>query len=623
MVTSVSSSTSSTSSTTSSSSTTASTKSSTSSTSASEAAAKASIISKLGTGSGIDVASLAQGLVDAEKAPRTDAINKNISKNQATISGYAAVKYALTNVKTAFDALKDKSDFISMAASTNQSDVFTAIATNAAMPTNHTILVTQLAQEQRSTSTQRYQTTDQAIPNLTQIYLGADTRNPIAVGDATPKGVVDAINKAGKGVSAQLVNTGNGYKIMVSGATGKQNSFIITSDANTADGLDFGGVTDAKPQISQSAQTYSGADVAMAAGPLSLTFNGDTANPIVVDPPTPSNFVTAVNGAGIGLSANFFGGKLTVTGLSGSTNAFTLYTDNGTALNFAEKQAAQGASMTTTLQDAKDAALQVDGIPITNSSNAVSDAISGVTLNLIGTNASLVNGVAQARGSAASLNLTNDTSAAKTKLTALVTAYNDANSLLNEVTNAKSTLETYGGTLSNNSTVRGLRDQLRAMITGNSSTAGGTNGTGPSHSLNALRDIGIEIDKTGNLKTNSVTMDMALNFKFNDVVTLLSGNQENQPTFDKTPSGLAGDASKLLNTMVGPEGSLTTETANANTRISKFQDNLTALNDRMDHLLSRYQKQFAAMDSIVGAAKSTQTGLTSTFAGMMAMYTNK
>jgi hypothetical protein len=29
------------------------------------------------------------------------------------------------------------------------------------------------------------------------------------------------------------------------------------------------------------------------------------------------------------------------------------------------------------------------------------------------------------------------------------------------------------------------------------------------------------------------------------------------------------------------------------------------------------------MDSIVGQTRSTQTGLTSTFAGLMAMYTNK
>ena len=43
----------------------------------------------------------------------------------------------------------------------------------------------------------------------------------------------------------------------------------------------------------------------------------------------------------------------------------------------------------------------------------------------------------------------------------------------------------------------------------------------------------------------------------------------------------------------------------------------------MEHLLSRYQKQFAAMDSMVGQSKATQTSLTGTFAGMMAMYTNK
>ena len=43
----------------------------------------------------------------------------------------------------------------------------------------------------------------------------------------------------------------------------------------------------------------------------------------------------------------------------------------------------------------------------------------------------------------------------------------------------------------------------------------------------------------------------------------------------------------------------------------------------MTRLLDRYTKQFAAMDSMVGQIKSTQTGLTSTFAGLMAMYTNK
>ena len=558
--------------------------------------------------------------MDAEKAPRTEVINKNISKNQAVISGFSAVKYALTNVQAAFDDLKDKSDFLAIKASTNQANVFTPTATSSAAPANHSVLVTQLAQEQRSGSTQSFTATDQAIANLGNIYINGDTSSPIVVDTATPAGVVDAINKSSKGITAQLVNTGNGYKVMVTGATGKANAFTISTDAA---GLDFGGISPTKPQISQSSQTFATGETAIASSAITLNFNGDMANPIVVNPPTPNNFVTAVNNANVGLQASYFGGKLSVRGASGSANAFSLYTDNGSALDFVEKQSAQNVSMTTTLQEAKNALLQVDGIPVTSSSNAVSAVIDGVTLNLVGTNATTVNGVAQATTTAATLTLTNDVGVAKGKLMALVTAYNDANGLLNEVTNSKSKLETYGGTLANNSTVRGLRDQLRAMVTGNSSTAGGANGTGPARSLSALRDIGIEIDKAGNLKANSVTMDLALNFKFNDTVTLLSGNQEDQKSFDTTASGLAGDASKLLRTMLGASGSLTSETTNANSRITKFQDDLTALNDRMEHLLSRYQKQFAAMDSMVGQSKATQTSLTGTFAGMMAMYTNK
>lgn len=516
MVTSVSSSTSSASTTTATGATGAAT--STSSTSSASASAKAGVISKLGSGSGIDVNSLAQGLVDAEKAPRVEAINKNISKNQATISGYAAVKYALSNVKAAFDDLKDKSDFRTFSVSNSQPAAFTATATAQAQTASHSIAITQLASSQRRTgTTPPFTSPDQAI-TVSELYFNGDTGHPIPVTNGTPAGVVDAINNAGKGLSAALVNTGNGYKIMVTGATGSANAFRLDSDV-----------------------------------------------PAVLD-------------------------------------------------------------FATSLQSASDAMLQVDGLDVVSPNNVVSDAIPGMTLNLLATNASRVadgNGNFSTVGTPASLSVNIDTSGAKNKLMALVTAYNDANSLLNDVTNPKSTLATYGGTLANNSTVRALREQLRAFVSSDSSTAGAASGTGPAHTLSALRDIGIEIDKSGNLKANSVTMDMALNFKFDDTVTLFSGNQENQPNFDKTPSGLAGDGSKLIDAMLGASGAVTTETANANSRITKFQDDLTALNDRMDKLLARYQKQFAAMDSFVGQSKSTQTGLTSTFAGMMAMYTNK
>ena len=591
----------------------------------SKSATGQNVMKALGSGSGIDTAALAQSLVDAEKAPRADAINKNIKKNEAIVSGYAAVKFALSAVKTAFDDLKDVSDFSAVVASSNQTDVFSVSTSASTQPGSHSILVTQLAQEQRSASTQSFTSASQVITTQPlNLYLNGSNAPSIAVTTATPAGVVDAINKAGQGLSAQLVNTGNGYKITVTGASGNSNAFVLSSDAT---GLDFGAISLNRPQISQSSQTFAAGDTAMAAAPMSLTLNGDAANPIVVDPPTPDGFVAAFNGSAAalakGLSANYFGGKLTVTSPSGSANAFSLLTDNGEALAFVQKQSAKDLCMTKPLQEAKDAALQVDGLPITSSSNAVSDVIAGVTLNLTATNATTVNGFVQATGSAATLSLANDTSFAKTKIKALVTAYNDAFDLLNDVTNPKSSLATYGGTLVGNSSVRSLRDQLRVLVTGDSSTAGGSSGTGPARSLSALRDIGIEVDKSGKLKTNSLTLDLALNFKFTDTVTLLTGNQENQSSFDKTASGLAGDASRAIEKMLGTSGTPNIETANASKRITKYQDDLTTLEDRMTRILARYQKQFSAMDSMVGQTKATQTGLTSTFAGMMSMYTNK
>jgi len=491
--------------------------------------AAANVVSKLGGGSGIDTQSLAESLVNAEKAPRQDAINKNISKNQAIVAGYSAVKFALSNVQAAFNDLKNKSGFNSISVKNSNPTVISATATNSANAGAHSIMVAALAKEQRSLGGQTFATANTEITGLTSLSfsLNGGQASTIAVGNPTPSGVLDAINGAGLGLNAQLVDTGSGFKFIVSGLTGANNNFTLTSNV-----------------------------------PASLSFNQN-------------------------------------------------------------------------LQSSSDAVLQVDGLDITSSNNSITSVLPGVTLSLTSTNATFTvdgntglkardaNGNLILSGTPASIDLTNDTSATKTKLLALVTAYNDANSLLNEVTNPKSTYPTYGGTLAGNSSVRALREQLRMTITGDSSTAGGANGTGPARSLSALRDLGIEIDKNGNLTTKSVTMDLALQFKFKDTVTLLSGNQENQPSFDTTPSGLAGDVSRKIDVMLSSAGTVTTETANANSRITKFQDNLNNLNDRMAVLLARYQKQFAAMDSMVGQIKSTQTGLTSTFAGLMAMYTNK
>ena len=82
--------------------------------------ATSSIVNTLGAGSGIDVKSLAQSLVDAEKTPKKERIDAKIAKSEARISGYSAIKFALSDLKNAFAKLNDASDFSSIKTANTQ-----------------------------------------------------------------------------------------------------------------------------------------------------------------------------------------------------------------------------------------------------------------------------------------------------------------------------------------------------------------------------------------------------------------------------------------------------------------------------------------------------------------------
>ena len=103
--------------------------------------ATSNIISTLGAGSGIDVKSLAQNLVDAEKTPRKERIDAKIAKTEAKITGYSAIKYALSELKNAFGNLNDASDFSSIKPSNTQASAFGVTASTTAQAGSYSIEV--------------------------------------------------------------------------------------------------------------------------------------------------------------------------------------------------------------------------------------------------------------------------------------------------------------------------------------------------------------------------------------------------------------------------------------------------------------------------------------------------
>lgn len=202
------------------------------------------IVNLLSAGSGIDVRSLAQSLVDAERAPRQALIERDLQRSEAQISGYAALKFSLSELRTAFQGLNDRSDFSSLTVSNSQSAAVTVRASAEAESGSFGIEVTALAQPQRNASN-GFATVDTAINAGEGFDLafdrGADVQL-ITVTEDTPQGVVDAINASDTGLSAQLIDTGaetDPWRIVVQGASGAAESFTLEASPALA-ALDFG-----------------------------------------------------------------------------------------------------------------------------------------------------------------------------------------------------------------------------------------------------------------------------------------------------------------------------------------------------------------------------------------------
>lgn len=137
---------------------------------------------------------------------------------------------------------------------------------------------------------------------------------------------------------------------------------------------------------------------------------------------------------------------------SGTAGALTLSDVSGTLLKSAGALTALGAHARTLLA-AKDAVFTIDGtMTITRSSNEISDAITGVTLNL-------------KKEGAAVLTVSSDADAVAAKFTAFVNAYNSVQTSLGTyLTEAASEKDETKGVFYGNRQLRSLRNGLRMRL---------------------------------------------------------------------------------------------------------------------------------------------------------------
>ena len=326
--------------------------------------------------------------------------------------------------------------------------------------------------------------------------------------------------------------------------------------------------------------------------------NAATTTTISVATDTPAGVVSAINAANTGVVAtlvdtgtgsnNF---RIVLAGQTGSNGVFTL--TSSPDLGFHDTA--------NSLQSAQDSIMNFEGLNITRGSNNINDVIDGATINLVGTTSSSVR-----------LNITNDKSTLKTNLQAMVDTYNGLNNLLNTAASATSEEDLGGALADDTSMVRFLKDQVRTSIFAESSTKSGN--------INAMRDLGISVNKTGTMTFTAATYDAAVLASYDDIVTMLTAGTSNESLFTTSNKGLSQDIATALSNFTDIDGIVTTRSKNATTSLADHKEELTKLETRMEGVYQRYLTQFTAMESLMASMDATKDYLTGQLESLSKAY---
>jgi len=208
-------------------------------------------LSSPGIGSGLDINGLVTKLMDVEKIPLTK-LAKQEADYQAKITAFGTLKGAFASFQTAVKGLNSAARFNTAKATAADATVLSATTSSIAKPGSYAIAVSQLAQQHKLASAAFDDPATIIGTGTLTIDFGTydGTANRFALnGDKTSKsitidgsnnslaGIRDAINQAKAGVTASIVNDGDGYRLALSSSeAGKANSLrILVTDEG--DGL--------------------------------------------------------------------------------------------------------------------------------------------------------------------------------------------------------------------------------------------------------------------------------------------------------------------------------------------------------------------------------------------------
>lgn len=217
-----------------------------------------SITTALGVGSGIDIKSLVESLVDAQFATKTALLDNREETLKAQISAAGELKSAMSGFSNALATLARGGSLSTQPTSADTSIVKASLLTGAsAAGLSASVEVKRIASAQAShsgliadpaaslgagTLTLTFGTATVDAGTMTGFTAGSGTPVDIAIDAATSSlsDIAAAINAKKAGVTASVIGDVNGSRLVLKGQTGDSQAFTLTANTPLLAGLEVG-----------------------------------------------------------------------------------------------------------------------------------------------------------------------------------------------------------------------------------------------------------------------------------------------------------------------------------------------------------------------------------------------
>ena len=297
----------------------------------------------------------------------------------------------------------------------------------------------------------------------------------------------------------------------------------------------------------------------------------DAINAASDNPGVTATLITASDGAHLVLTSSKTGASnpIQVTQSGGDGGLSALEYTNLNQANY------------TQLRPAQDARVLVAGTyEATSSTNVVEGVIEGVSLNL----------VKAAPGTTVSIDVAFDKNAAKEKVNAFVTAYNQLRGMLTRLGGYDSASKTAGPMLGD-ALLSGIDSEIRRTLSTPVEAAGSA--------IQTLADLGVTTQKDGTLKVDATKLDSALANNF-DSVARLFGTKE---------TGVAARLYDQISARLADGAGIDLRNESLQTEQRALQKKAADINVRMQTVQQAYLKQFTRLDTLLSTLSSTSAFL--------------